>query len=75
MLTVQDSEDRKVEALDAGADDYITKPFHFGELTARLRAAVRRGKVADDDNCPIYWAMFCWTLTGTLWRRRERPSI
>ncbi len=48
MLTVQESEDRKVEALDAGADDYITKPFQLRELTARLRAAVRRNKV--DDN-------------------------
>ncbi|MGO8759751.1 MAG: response regulator transcription factor [Terracidiphilus sp.] len=47
MLTVQESEDRKVEALDAGADDYITKPFQLRELTARLRAAVRRNK-ADD---------------------------
>jgi two-component system KDP operon response regulator KdpE len=53
MLTVQDSEDRKVEALDAGADDYITKPFQLRELTARLRAAVRRSKVADDENRPI----------------------
>ena len=49
MLTVQDSEDRKVEALDAGADDYITKPFQLRELTARLRAAVRRNRT-DDGN-------------------------
>jgi two-component system KDP operon response regulator KdpE len=47
MLTVQGNEDRKVDAFDAGADDYITKPFHLGELTARLRAAVRRGKASD----------------------------
>jgi len=47
MLTVQGNEDRKVDAFEAGADDYITKPFHLGELTARLRAAVRRGKVSD----------------------------
>jgi two-component system KDP operon response regulator KdpE len=47
MLTVQGSEDRKVEALDAGADDYITKPFQLRELTARLRAAVRRNKVTE----------------------------
>jgi two-component system KDP operon response regulator KdpE len=53
MLTVQDSEDRKVDALDAGADDYITKPFQLRELTARLRAAVRRGRVTDDGNRPI----------------------
>jgi two-component system KDP operon response regulator KdpE len=42
MLTVRDSEDDKVQALESGADDYITKPFQVRELTARLRAAVRR---------------------------------
>jgi two-component system, OmpR family, KDP operon response regulator KdpE len=42
MLTVRDSEDDKVEALDAGADDYVTKPFQVRELTARIRAAIRR---------------------------------
>lgn len=44
MLTVLDQEDDKVEALDAGADDYVTKPFQIRELTARLRAAIRRSK-------------------------------
>jgi two-component system, OmpR family, KDP operon response regulator KdpE len=53
MLTVQGSEDRKVEALDAGADDYITKPFQLRELTARLRAAVRRNKITDDGDAAI----------------------
>ncbi len=47
MLTVQGSEDRKVEALDAGADDYITKPFQLRELIARIRAAVRRNNVSN----------------------------
>ena len=42
MLTVKNTEEDKIQALDAGADDYITKPFHVGELAARLRAAVRR---------------------------------
>jgi two-component system KDP operon response regulator KdpE len=42
-----DSEDDKVLALDAGADDYITKPFQVRELTARLRSAVR-GRNAQD---------------------------
>jgi len=42
MLTVRDSEEDKVRALDAGADDYITKPFSIPELTARIKAAVRR---------------------------------
>ena len=49
MLTVMDSEDDKVLALDAGADDYITKPFQLRELAARLRSAVRR-RVAEDAN-------------------------
>jgi len=42
MLTVRDSESDKVEALDAGADDYITKPYNPPELLARIRAALRR---------------------------------
>jgi len=42
MLTVRDSEIYKVEALDAGADDYMTKPFGSPELLARIRAALRR---------------------------------
>lgn len=44
ILTVQDSEDMKVEALDCGADDYIIKPFSMRECIARIRAAVRRAK-------------------------------
>jgi two-component system KDP operon response regulator KdpE len=42
ILTVRDSEADKVAALDAGADDYITKPFSMPELLARIRAALRR---------------------------------
>ena len=44
MLTVNQAEENKVEALDAGADDYVTKPFHAGELAARLRALLRRSR-------------------------------
>ena len=50
MWTVLDSEDDKIWALDAGADDYITKPFHVRELTARLRSAVRRRSAQDTNN-------------------------
>jgi two-component system, OmpR family, KDP operon response regulator KdpE len=50
MLTVRDLERDKVEALDAGADDYITKPFQFLELTARLRSAIRRYRTTSDDS-------------------------
>jgi two-component system KDP operon response regulator KdpE len=48
MLTVRDEEKDKIEALDAGADDYITKPFQFLELTARLRSAIRRYRTRTD---------------------------
>src|ERR1700689_1551129 len=47
MVTVRDSEDDKVRALEAGADDYVTKPFKLRELTARLRAVLRRTRVAE----------------------------
>jgi two-component system, OmpR family, KDP operon response regulator KdpE len=53
MLTVRDSEDDKVRALEAGADDYVTKPFHIRELTARVRAAVRRAQALDGDKDEI----------------------
>jgi two-component system KDP operon response regulator KdpE len=54
MLTVRDRESDKIEALDAGADDYITKPFSIPELTARLRSAVRRsGTTAIDTTAPV----------------------
>jgi DNA-binding response OmpR family regulator len=43
MLTARDSVDARIAGLDSGADDYLTKPFAFGELLARLRALVRRG--------------------------------
>ena len=42
MLTVRDAESDKVDALDAGADDYVTKPYNLPELLARIRAALRR---------------------------------
>ncbi len=45
VLSVRDSQDDKVKALDAGADDYITKPFHISELVARIRSAVRRTRL------------------------------
>jgi len=46
MLTVRDAERDKVLALDAGADDYVVKPFGMQELLARIRAALRRNVVA-----------------------------
>jgi two-component system KDP operon response regulator KdpE len=42
VLSVREREDDKIAALDAGADDYLTKPFGVGELLARIRASLRR---------------------------------
>ena len=55
MLTVRDSEQDKVDALDAGADDYITKPFSTPELLARIRAALRRQPVAGEGAAEAVW--------------------
>lgn len=48
VLTVQDSDDDKVKLLDAGADDYLTKPFSVPELLARIRVALRHVKEAEN---------------------------
>lgn len=48
ILSVQDDEAGKIAALDAGADDYITKPFNPGELLARLRVALRHGTAPEE---------------------------
>jgi DNA-binding response OmpR family regulator len=44
MLTARDAVEARIAGLDSGADDYLTKPFDFGELLARLRAVIRRGR-------------------------------
>ena len=48
MLTARDAVEDRVRGLDGGADDYLTKPFSLSELTARLRALVRRGPIEQD---------------------------
>jgi two-component system KDP operon response regulator KdpE len=50
MLSVSEDQDRIVQALEAGADDYIVKPFHMRELTARIRAALRRARLTAADS-------------------------
>ena len=54
MLTVLDGEEEKVEALECGADDYITKPFSIRECVARIRSAVRRAQTPKrPDDAPL----------------------
>lgn len=56
MVTVRDQEDDKVHALEAGADDYVTKPFRLRELVARLRAVLRRTRPLDSQEPPVLQA-------------------
>ncbi|SHI76216.1 response regulator [Propionispora hippei] len=49
VLTARDQEQEKIEALDAGADDYVTKPFSMGELMARMRVCLRRMAQVEDE--------------------------
>ena len=53
VLSVKGEDTIKVEALDAGADDYITKPFSINELLARVRAALRRASTPQQPKTPI----------------------
>lgn len=53
VLSVRDKEQQKVEALDAGADDYITKPFGMNELLARVRANLRRVPAGNEPDAVI----------------------
>ena len=52
VLSATDTEDRKVAALDGGADDYVTKPFGMAELEARVRTAIRHRSGERDDQMP-----------------------
>jgi len=66
VLSARSTSDEKVDALDAGADDYVTKPFEMNELMARLRAAVRRGGVggARDEGPLVETASFTVDLAA-----------
>jgi DNA-binding response OmpR family regulator len=63
MLTARDALTDRIAGLDSGADDYLVKPFEFGELFARLRALSRRGETALKENAV---SMGKWCLERTL---------
>lgn len=54
ILSVREQENDKIAALDAGADDYVTKPFGMGELLARLRAAIRHAAGVGDEPVLVF---------------------
>ena len=72
VLTVDDSEHRKVETLDIGADDYVTKPFSTPELLARLRVALRRHRTVDGE--PIDPVLVVGDLVVDLAHHRVRAA-
>lgn len=71
VLSVRDAEREKIGALDAGADDYVTKPFGMGELLARLRAALRRDTETGADQPIVTTRDFTIDLAS---KRVRRPS-
>jgi two-component system KDP operon response regulator KdpE len=77
MVTVRDSEDDKVRALEAGADDYVTKPFKLRELTARLRAVLRRTRGADAEPASVLHAgrLKIDLERRLLWRGEEQVHL
>lgn len=74
MLTVRDGEEEKVNALESGADDYVTKPFSVRELVARIRAAVRRVNApARAEDAPIDIGEICLTPARRSVTKRGQP--
>ncbi|MEY4576849.1 MAG: hypothetical protein RL701_1552 [Pseudomonadota bacterium] len=78
MLTARGQEADKIRGLDAGADDYVTKPFSVGELVARIRATFRRGGAARVPNAPVRFMIGDAIVDGaahTLTRGQETSQI
>lgn len=74
VLSARDHEREKVEALDAGADDYITKPFGISELLARIRTALRHARSAAGSSLAPSGVFTCGELSIDHGRRRVKIS-
>jgi two-component system, OmpR family, response regulator len=74
MLTARDAVEDRVAGLDTGADDYLTKPFSFDELLARLRALVRRGPVERGPVLEV-GSLRLDPATRQVWRGQEEVSL
>jgi DNA-binding response OmpR family regulator len=74
MLTARDTVDDIVEGLDAGSDDYLTKPFAFAELSARVRALTRRSSMGQE--AELYYSNLRMDLIGRkAWRGEREISL
>lgn len=74
MLTARDSADDKVKGLDLGADDYLVKPFDFNELSARIRAVVRR-KYGNSSNKLIIGDLILDTSEKSVTRAEKKIDL
>ncbi len=74
ILTAQDAVEQRIEGLDAGADDYMTKPFSFEEMCARLRALIRRS-VGAVDECLHYRDIIINVSTHQVTRNGEPVEL
>ena len=75
MVTARDAVDARIEGLDCGADDYLVKPFDFGELLARLRALIRRGRHALLPDTLIIGGLVFNTRGRRVWMESRELSL
>jgi DNA-binding response OmpR family regulator len=74
MLTAKDTVEDRVRGLDAGADDYLVKPFAFNELLARVRALLRREGVSKSSRLQV-GDLVMDTLTREVWRGQRKSEL